>query len=269
MKLEQWHIWALVGVVFIVIGLVVWKKKIEMFETKDYLEGIDVIYWINLDRSPDRRKRMKKMFKDPAFKGKKIIRISAVDGKSPDIDQVLNANFDGMHPEKYDKTIYACTLSHINAIRDFKKSDNKVALIMEDDSTLEFKKYWKKTTKQIMDEAPSDWDIIQLTYTVIGKVPKKLYTKNNRKKWQDRYYGTGSYIINKNNINIPNPIKINSDSDPAADVYLYNIFNTYTYKYPMFIYRYDIQSTIHQDHINNHNESKKKITELFTNPKLV
>jgi GR25 family glycosyltransferase involved in LPS biosynthesis len=261
MKIDQSHIWALVVVVIaIIIGVVFFNKNIEMFGTKDYLEGIDVIYWINLDRSPDRRKRMKKMFKDPVFEGKKIVRITAVDGKAQDIDQVLNANFDGMQPEKYDKTIYACTLSHINAIRDFKKSDNKVALIMEDDSTLEYKKYWKKTTKQIMDEAPSDWDIIQLTYTILNKAPQKIYTKNNRK-----YYGTGSYIINKNSINIPKPINITGD--PAADVYLYKIFNTYTYKYPMFIYKYDIQSTIHQDHIQQHNESKKKITELFINKK--
>lgn len=37
MKLEQWHIWALLGVVFIVIGLVLWKwnKKIEEFS--DYI----------------------------------------------------------------------------------------------------------------------------------------------------------------------------------------------------------------------------------------
>jgi len=261
MKVEQWHIWALVVVVIaIIIGLVFFNKNKEGLEEKDYLEGIYVIYWINLDLSPDRRKRMKKMFKDPIFEGKKIVRITAVDGKAQDIDQVLNANFEGMQPEKYDKTIYACTLSHINAIRNFKKSDNKVALIMEDDSTLEFKKYWKKTTKQIMDEAPSDWDIIQLTYTIIDKIPKKIYTKNNRK-----YYGAGAYIINKNNINISNPIKLTSD--PAADVYLYNIFNTYTYKYPMFIYKYDTQSTLHQDHITYHNESKKKITELFTNSK--
>lgn len=258
MKLEQWQL--ICVVIVIIIGLVFFNKNIELFESKDYLEGIDVIYWINLDRSPDRRKRMKKMFKDPVFQGKKIIRISAVDGKAPDIDQVLNANFQGMQPEKYENTIYACTLSHINAIRDFKKSNDKVALIMEDDSTLEFKKYWKKTTKQIMDEAPSDWDIIQLTYTIIDKIPKKIYTKNNRK-----YYGTGAYIINKNNINISNPIKLTSD--PAADVYLYNIFNTYTYKYPMFTYKYDTQSTIHQDHVQIHNESKKKITELFINQK--
>lgn len=36
MKLDQWHIWALLGVVFIVIGLVLWKwnKKIEGFNNK-------------------------------------------------------------------------------------------------------------------------------------------------------------------------------------------------------------------------------------------
>jgi hypothetical protein len=77
MKLEQWLL--ICVVIAVISGLFFLNKNIEMFGTKDYLEGIDVIYWINLDRSPDRRKRMKKMFKDPAFKGKKIIRISAVD----------------------------------------------------------------------------------------------------------------------------------------------------------------------------------------------
>jgi len=114
-----------------------------MFATKDYLEGIDVIYWINLDRSKDRRKRMEKMFKNPVFKGKKIIRISAVDGKAPDIDQVLNANFEGMQLEKYTKIEYACLLSHLNTIKQFSESSDEVALIMEDDTTLEYKKYWK------------------------------------------------------------------------------------------------------------------------------
>jgi GR25 family glycosyltransferase involved in LPS biosynthesis len=254
----------IVSIIFLTTYAYAYKKKEGMKGKKDYLDGIDVIYWINLDRSTDRRKNMEKMFQDPVFKGKKIVRISAIDGKAPDIDNVLNINFEGMQPDKYEKTIYGCTLSHINAIRDFKNSDNTVALVMEDDSTLEFKKYWKKTTKQIMDEAPSDWDIIQLTYTVINKVPQKIYTKNNRK-----FFGSGAYIINKNNINIPNKIKLTSDIDPAADVYLYNIFNTYTYKYPMFIYTYDTQSTIHQDHVTKHNESKNKIRDLFTNSKLV
>ena len=194
MKLEQWHIWALVVVVIaIIIGLVFFNKNIEMFETKDYLEGIDVIYWINLDRSPDRRKRMKKMFKDPVFKGKKIIRISAVDGKAPDIDQVLNANFQGMQPEKFTKVEYACLLSHLNAIKQFSNSNSETALIMEDDMTLEFKPYWKKSVKKIMNEAPSDWEIIQLCYITNSGIPFENYTKYNN----GNFASGGAYILNK------------------------------------------------------------------------
>ena len=63
MKYEQWLLICVVFVI-IIIGVVFLNKNIEMFGTKDYLEGIDVIYWINLDRSLDRRKRMKKMFKE-------------------------------------------------------------------------------------------------------------------------------------------------------------------------------------------------------------
>ena len=232
MKLEQWHICALIGVVIaIIIGFVFFNKNMKVLETNDYLEGIDVIYWINLDRSPDRQKRMKKMFKDPAFEGKKIVRITAVDGKARGIDQVLNANFDGMKPEKFTKVEYACLLSHLNAIKQFSESNNEVALIMEDDMTLEFKPYWKKSAKQIMKQAPTDWEIIQLCYILQGNnlnLPKKIYTKNN-----NRYFSTGAYIINKKNNNIP---KIIHSSNPTADLYLYNIFNTYVYKYPLFIY---------------------------------
>ena len=232
-----------------------YKKNNEGFkQNKRYLDGVDVIYWINLDRSTDRRQRMEKMFQDPVFKGKKIVRISAVDGKAPDIDQVLNANFEGMQPDKFTKVEYACTLSHIKTIREFLKSNWEVALVMEDDMTLEFKPYWKKSVKQIMDNAPSDWEIIQLCYILQDNnlnLPQKIYTKNN-----NTYFSTGAYIINKKNNNIP---KIIHSSNPTADLYLYNIFNTYVYKYPMFIYSNDEISTIHQDHINHHDKSKNML----------
>uniref|UniRef100_A0A6C0B713 Glycosyl transferase family 25 domain-containing protein n=1 Tax=viral metagenome TaxID=1070528 RepID=A0A6C0B713_9ZZZZ len=259
MKHKQWHIWALLTVVIVlIIILFFWNKNIEMFETRDYLEGIDVIYWINLDRSKDRRKRMKKMFKDPAFNGKKIIRISAVDGKSPDIDQVLNANFDGMQPEKFTKVEYACTLSHLNAIKQFSESNDQVALIMEDDMTLEYKKYWKKSTKEIMNKAPNDWEIIQLCINS-NTIPRKMYTKQKG----DTYFSTGSYIINqtgaKKIINQKSKNILNNHIGHSADVYLYLMTNTYVYKYPYFTYKYKTRSTIHQNHEEIHNNNKRII----------
>lgn len=244
----------IVLVIVSIIFLIYTRTKKDGFKTKtkkNYLDGVDVIYWINLDRSPDRRQRMEQMFQDPVFKGKNIVRVSAVDGKAPDIDQVLNANFEGMQPDKFTKVEYACTLSHLNAIKQFSESSYEVALIMEDDMTLEFKPYWKKSVKQIMDNAPYDWDIIQLCYITSNTIPSKMYTKN-----PGNIYSTGAYIINKKYT----PTKILKPIiDHSADHYLFTLSNTYVYKYPMFIYADNETSTIHPDHIEIHNKSKCNI----------
>ena len=250
----------IVLVIISIIFLFYTRTKKDSFKNKtkkDYLDGIDVIYWINLDRSLDRRQRMEQMFEDPVFKGKKIVRISAVDGKASNIDQVLNASFEGMHLDKFTKVEYACLLSHLNTIKQFSESNDETALIMEDDTTLEYKPYWKKSVKQIIDAAPSDWEIIQLCINT-QKPLKKLYTRNNGHL---QIFGTGAYVINKKcaeNFN-KNNYKQLQFSEHTADKYLYNQTITYTYKYPMFTYNFNESSTIHQDHINDHNTSKKII----------
>ena len=124
--------------------------------------------------------------------------------------------------------------------------------------TLEFKPYWKKTAKQIIENAPSDWETIQLCYIISNKKPNLLYTKN-----AGNIYSTGAYIINKTGankiLNYSNKHKLNQKIKHPADDYLINSTLTYTYKYPMFIYAHDEKSTIHQDHVNGHNISKNTI----------
>lgn len=230
------------------------QPKKEPFKTTDYLDGIDVIYWINLDRSVDRRQRMEKMFEDPVFAQKKIIRISAVDGKAHDIDQVLNANFEGMQPDKFTKVEYACLLSHLNAIKQFSESNNETALIMEDDMTLEYKPYWKKSVQQIIDNAPSDWDLIQLCINIDSPLKQK-YTRNTG------YIScSAAYIINKKcstQISV-NKYKLDNILH-VSDGYLFMKTNTYAYKYPMFTYKLNEISTIHPEHLKQHDKNKKII----------
>ena len=45
---------------------------------------------------------------------------------------------------------YACTLSHLETIRKFSESPYEIALIFEDDVTMDYEKYWKKTLEQII-----------------------------------------------------------------------------------------------------------------------
>jgi GR25 family glycosyltransferase involved in LPS biosynthesis len=54
------------------------------------LSGINVVYWINLDRSTDRRNNMNAMFQDDAFKDIKNVRFAAIDYKSNDIMSRFN-----------------------------------------------------------------------------------------------------------------------------------------------------------------------------------
>ena len=223
------------------------------------MDGVDVIYWINLDRSKDRRDYMENLLKSPEFNNIPKIRVKAVDGKT---EKTTVFNKYDITRQKYTSDVeYACLLSHLESIRQFAESKyTGVALILEDDITLDYKRFWKKSVRQIIQSAPKDWDIIQLCYINIdvSTVPKEEFSDNQ--------YSTAAYIINKNSaVRFINQIYYNGKyrlyNTPAhvADVYIYKMLKTYTYKYPMFIYKMENTSTIHADHLTNHVLSRKMI----------
>lgn len=253
--------WYIIILLITVILFSLFKKYKEGFDEK-YLDGIDIVYWINLDRSPDRRETMEKMFQDDAFSGMPNKRISAVDGNNEEYvyDQIEVYNYN-VGPKEY-----ACTLSHLNAIKEFNESKYDVALILEDDCTLELKKYWERSIKDIMQNAPTDWEIIMLNYIILPG--------NNHPflKWNDDYGSDYtevlpssclSYIINKKGSNkiikIENNKYIFSDNiHHVADSYIYKSAKTYCYKYPMFIYPKDNDSNISDGH-NSINEYARNL----------
>jgi len=236
---------------------------------KQFLNGIDIIYWINLDRSDDRRLKMESMFKDNAFKGIPNQRISAFDGKKE--PKLVFSKLNIPSPKKQTNIEYACLLSHLESIRAFHESENKVALIFEDDVTLEFKKYWNKTVKQIMENAPKDWDVILLSYIYKDKTNKFYNWDTTTDEYDDatNYYSGISYLINKKGSSkimktYHNGIyNLNKDTIHVADSHIYQLTNSYAYKYPMFIYKTVNNSTIHTDHIPFHVQSKEQILENY------
>jgi len=239
----------------------------------NYIEGVDIIYWINLDRSPDRRALMENLLTDKSFNDIPNERIVAYDGKN-DSTKVFSKLNVKTHPRKKTNSEYACLLSHLEAIRKFNESDKKVALIFEDDVTLEFQKYWNTSIKDIIKSAPSNWDIILLNY-IYGSENSKFYnwktgdnydmvTKNN-------YYSCLSYIINKNgSAKIMKDYKkgiytLSSDTTHVSDIYLFQKTNSYAYKYPMFTYKTLNDSTIHDSHIDYNKNSKLRIIHNYNN----
>jgi GR25 family glycosyltransferase involved in LPS biosynthesis len=156
----------------------------------------------------------------------------------------------------YSNKEYAILLSHLSVIEKCSLTVNNkynVALICEDDISLDFMKYWKNDFKSIIEKAPFNWEIIMLGYFSLNIDKKNLYNK-----W-DNEWSAMSYLINNKTIkNKINSLKkdnlwICDENDlMVSDNYIFSKFNTYVYKYPYFTFPNNNDSTLHQDHLNYH-----------------
>ena len=153
--------------------------------SKELLAGLPPIYYINLDRRPDRLEHMEKMCKQ--YKVPSVTRTTAIDGEkvanylyqAPRTfkgHEVTGVNWDTsilnrMIPLKW--TEIACLISHLRAIREWLESSNSpMALICEDDLSLETTTSWGCNWQEISTalgaaKMPdgSDWDTIQAALT--------------------------------------------------------------------------------------------------------
>lgn len=253
------------NIIFIFILLIIIKNNIKLgFDiNKNYMDGVDIIYWINLDRSQDRRTHMEKLLKEPEFKNVKHQRFPAIDGKNMD----LSVFFDSEQKDKINdsnKSEYACLLSHLETIRIFSESYYNNALIFEDDVTMDLKHYWNKSIREIIKEAPNDWEIIQLCYINVngGKMGE---TFNH---W---FPSTAAYIINKKGAkhlmnlkenNIYNLTKHNVDTS-HSDMFIYSYLKTYCYQYPMFVYKKNNDSLLHDYDLIGHEISRELLLDMY------
>ena len=171
----------------------------------DIGEKINIpLYYINLDRSEDRRKTLESQLKDTTVNAR---RVPAVDGKKINLKsgtyldngKIINykiENFEKCPNNKYSESEIACTMSHIIAIDTAYKNGDELALIVEDDVFLGLSSLWKEDLKTLVDKAPENWGIIQLC---IG-ASRDIDLEDVRKRGFFRFlhgYGTVAYIVNK------------------------------------------------------------------------
>ena len=234
----------------------------------DIVKGIDIIYYINVDTHHERRKKMEMLFQDMSTK---CIRINAVNGTTQQ-DFILN---------KIDKCgnlisilEYACMLSHLETIKLIAEDSTiETALIFEDDVSLDFQIYWKYSLDEIMANAPVDWEIIQLNYSMRPNrdVPEDLYTRNlTWSNGHSDYFCAQAYIIKKSackkvidTLYVTDKYVLPENKTHHADQLLFSILTTYVYKYPYFTFTYDNQSTLHPLHTLNHIKSRLKIDHMY------
>jgi hypothetical protein len=234
----------------------------------DLINNIDTIYWLNLDRTKDRRQNMENILSKFSIQNE---RIPAIDGKlNNDIKSTYFAlNNNSEKYPNYSNTEYAILASHLLAINKFinkelfsemqvkENTETNVCLICEDDLSLDFIQYWKKPISEIISNAPCDWDIIMLGYFSL-KLEYEEYSK-----WNNEWSAI-AYLVNKNNIKDKfNQLKVFDNNNNfkwkcneydlmVSDNYIFSKFNTYVYKYPYFTFPNNNDSTLHEDHLSYH-----------------
>jgi GR25 family glycosyltransferase involved in LPS biosynthesis len=222
------------------------------------LVGCPKFYYINLNRSKDRKEIIEKAFNEHNVP---FERIEGIDGNKLD-------NWD----KRLNNGEYGCIMSHFKAIEKFHNSGEDVGIICEDDMTFEFLPYWKKSIKQIIEDAPIDWEIIMFSHIML---PHNFVYLNKDYSNFNQYVHSSTlcYCINnkaagkfiqKHNIQSPNIQNFNKNR-PVADVFIYETLKTYVYKYCLFTYSDTNTSLIHNDHLTVHMNSKEAAKKKIMN----
>ena len=226
------------------------------------LANIGPIYYINLDGQPERRAYMEAQFK--YWEIENYERVSGYDGRDDDLSDILK----GRYPENMTSGEIGCTTSHLKAIKHwYDSSDSPYAIMMEDDVDLDLVKCWSFTWNNFVSRLPYDWDVVQLAIICTGA----LHVTLHRRFVND--FSTACYMITRHHAEKlirlhcrGDKYKLDNDVRPraVADDLIYNSGNTYAV--PVFLYRIQLGSSIHPEHVSLiHKSSHDGLKNWWTN----
>ena len=201
------------------------------------------IYWINLERSHNRKVIMEKQLSE--FNIVNHERIVGIDGKNIDFKDYEN------NCENINVFELGCTLSHLKAIKTAYENDDKYALILEDDCSFEYIKYQDYSITQLiekMNNENKDWGILQLCTS--GRIDQNERMRDNLNLIEKKNKNcTTAYLITRKGMkNILNC----SEKYIASDYYIYHYTNTFFLTKPYFTYFY---SNVVKSDIRNQGEN--------------
>ncbi len=210
------------------------------------LKGLPPVYYLNLDGQPERKEYMEGQFKH--WEIENYTRISAYDGREDDLSDIIK----GRYPQDMTSGEIGCTTSHLKALKHWlETSDSPSAIIMEDDCDISVAKHWPFTWKDFYSKAPYDYDVIQLAIINTVSVNIKLH----RRFVND--FSTACYMITRYHAEKlirlhcrDDKYKLDQGVKPraVADDLIYNSGNTFAI--PLFLYKIELGSSIHPEHID-------------------
>jgi len=211
------------------------------------LQGLPTIYYINLDDHTERREYMEEQFK--YWNIENYHRISACDGRG---DNDLSDILKGSYPKQMSSGEIGCVTSHLKAMKHWlENTDEEYLMVMEDDCDLSTAAHWGFTWKEFISEAPYHFDVIQLA--IIN--PGELHVRMHIRFVND--FSTACYIIRRHHAEKlvrlhcrGNKFKLDQNVKPraVADDLIYN--SGLTFALPLFSYKIDMGSSIHDIHVN-------------------
>lgn len=210
------------------------------------LKNLPPIYYLNLDGQPERSQYMEEQFK--YWEIENYTRISAYDGREDDLSDIIV----GRYPEMMTSGEIGCVTSHLKAIKHWmEKSDSPYAIIMEDDCNIDIARYWNFTWQDFISRVPYCWDVIQLAIICTGNIIVPIHTRFVND------FSTACYVITRHHAEkliryhvrgekykLDNGVK----PRPVADDLIYN--SGVTYATPLFLYKIELGSSIHPEHID-------------------
>jgi len=231
-------------------------------------------FWINIDDNYIRKDFMINQFNLSNIEN---IRISAITPKLFDDvlehKRPLTCKHPGCTSCEYE---FACLCSHIKAMKECLKYDDKYFVIMEDDIYMPFIIDYDK----FLENIDPNIDIIQMMVLYDKTVNNlNMYYDNTKEKfikWQYLLPSTGMYIISKNGakklvnkfINKNNKYDFSlSNCQIVADVLLYTNANTVCSTLPYCYPFINMGSEIHPEHLEAHNNAILSIKNVIKNKK--
>jgi len=246
------------------------RKIIQLRENKNISEDFINFpkYYINLDRSEDRRKNMEKEIKEYGLKN--IKRVSAFDGRK--LENRREGIIDGyeyknISDKKCMKSEIAVTMSHIKAIQQACEDGRKMALIMEDDTEMTLVPHWGKYLNEITEEIPEECDILLMA------IPNKE-KPNNIKVISEKEKNLGrngvAYIITKRGMKTiakflnNNVFDFHNYKEVLWDNHMMNDFNVYHTNATLFLpYNFAFNSDRAENASNFCPKSYKSLLKYF------
>lgn len=181
------------------------------------------IYWINLNRSVDRRKNMEQQFKKYGLTNN--IRIEAIDKNT----------LTGKYVSKYYKTPmsrgqYACSLSHRKAVTTAYENNDEYCIILEDDADFSLLQYNKTPIKDLIKN-PNAKCIQLFSFSMHINLQKNNTKKKDLNK--GHHWSALAYVLRRERMKEIIKRKIIDIADGKN--YIYDKYNTYHVSIPYFI----------------------------------